>query len=290
MIFIKNINEYNNSKYADYYYLVLRSKYNDKPISETLKDKKIDGITSISDNEKIIDSFFDIRPLMLLLPKENTNNCNNLTKIIYTDINMLCDNSFYILRRLYDVDDTYPLDDLLYQAYQRLNRPKIKNKIVINMRNHINKSPQLHQILILVNKIKHGDDIELNNFSELVDYFYEKIKNSDIEYIFKNHFMKPIVDTDIFINNFNIKQVEYVLKYIIINFACLFENEGEVIINDSILNIPDGTIAIVKHARHYDTNLNIDLLKNIFGDKYVISVNNHKEAYIKIRNLDKIIS
>lgn len=291
MYIVKKVFEYNEVKYKDYYYLVLRSQYNKKRIEDILKDKVIDGITSISRSEKIINAFFDIRPLLLLLPKNETRKINNLHEVDYLDIDYLCNDNFKLLRRIYDVDETYNLSSLLYQVFQRLDvKNKNKNTYISNLYNHIIKNNQMKQILFLIKdvnlKISDDEYNEVTNFNELVNIYYKKILDiEDISYALENVRKPILVEEDLFRKNLTIEQVKYVTKYIILNFSTLFEKEGEVLVLDNKLKIPDSTIVFVKNSK-YD-NIKVDVLAEVF-DK-IIPIIHHKDTYIKIRNIDKIV-
>lgn len=302
---IKDYNQYINEFYAEnynkFYYLVLRSK---ESTIESLNDGKFVGLVGISDSEKIIDAFFDVRDILLVMPKKDTESINNksLKKINYSDIDDICDNNFAVFRRLYDVDETYSVNSLIYQARQRTNRvehmKKIKKPItpiILNMYNHIyNYKYDSYNVYreFIVFLDYYGTKVipeNASNFSELCETVFQNISD---ENLIKNTTYTNYNPQN-FISSFTKKVVEYVLKFIILNFMDSFKNEGEVLVMSDTFKIPQSSFLIVKrrkYEREYDYET---ALKEV--NKYPIywinkTDTSHKNAYHIIRNYNKIFN
>lgn len=96
---IYNFYEYKltTENYSKYYYLVLR--LNEKTF-ENLISGKFKNLKGISDNVEIINRFFDIRDILLIMDKKSVKELNDIEEVKYYDIDFLVKDSFKNLKRL----------------------------------------------------------------------------------------------------------------------------------------------------------------------------------------------
>ena len=275
MKYIK-INELYEEKYKKYYYLVVRiPDYKYDIESERVKEYEplifgglqkgvFTGLKGISDNIDILNAFFDIRDMLLVMPKDSVDNINNnLFKIDYFDVHKLCENDMFLLRRIYQENPDYKLSHLFSQIE---NRHSLFRDIKSNMFKVLKKHLSIHQlnkfykirkkaleidILYLIENTVYKvlDGIEINSFDELVDIFYTYYKTVDVDILIRN---MPYMsyqsgeELKLKIKSINRQMVSDSLRYIIVAFGCCFLSEGEILVNDKNFNIPNDTIIFLK--------------------------------------------
>jgi hypothetical protein len=281
---ITKLNEYSLTldNYDKYYYLALR--LDEKTISNLI-DGKFEGLKGISESTDIINCFFDIRDILLVMKKEDADNINNLEKVKYDDVEYLTKNNFEILKRLYDAK-LFKIGSLLYQGIRKIDYLKHRNST----------NPKLNKLYKLVN----------NKWKKLYDFDVMYVhKLNDIEYVKDyNDLLKrslEIINKDSTI--YTEEELDNILKLIILAFGDVFKHEGEIIIKDNIFNIPKKSVLFIKQ-QHKDSykydNINelinkytnelkkfyyVKILPYVKGD--IIS-NTHKSVFAYIRYLDKI--
>lgn len=278
----QRVNEYvlTSEKYNNYYYLVLRLN---EPTFKSLLDHKLDGLKAISDNIKIVNSYFDVRDILLVMPKTGVDEINNLIKVDYDDIEQLCANNLSILKRLYDVKDSHANNSLLYQAVQRISYIdrglKQYNQQVIKLYNKIRRHnwQKFKKFTDDIYKLK---DSVVINFDDLVDNYYNLLHDS-----------------------YTKDELREFLTLIILSFSHIFRNEGEMLVSDKTFIIPDGSYIFIKKQQpdSYDTqskeelmmqylpnlkkSYNVKLLPYIYN-KYIGDT--HKPVFAYIRYLDTL--
>jgi hypothetical protein len=98
---------------------------------KALHKGEFEGLQGISDNEKIINSFFDIRNLMLVMDKEKVKSMNIIDQVQYDSVEYLVDNNFQILSRLtgdYSRTGELNVGSLMYQGFRK-NEYKSKDEM-----------------------------------------------------------------------------------------------------------------------------------------------------------------
>lgn len=295
------INELYDTNYQKFYYLVLNGKEN---AIEGLKNREFKGLIGISDSEKIIEAYFDIRDILLVMPKVECDKLNNLLKIDYLDIDLLCNDNFKVYKRIYQVDDSYNIESLIYQAVQRKDRIsfKIGKKLsvtsqIVNMYKHIynyrfDKKNSYYDLLYLVNRYCHKIIPEqAENFKDLCEKVYNNLQDETIiNSLGTYHDYDPKkIDFSIF----NKKVIEYILKFILLNFVDGFKSEGEVLVTSDTFKIPDNSFLIVKKMdeRFNDYNWETEI-KNMKDEYPTYWINkgskSHINAYHIIRNYERV--
>lgn len=274
------INEYNLSteNYSKYYYLVLRLNEN---TLNNLYTGRLDGLNGISNSTNIINAFFDVRDILLVMDKKDVEELNFIEKINYDDIDALSKNNFKLLKRLYDVKDDYTIQSLLYQGFMKIKHGKDYKKLrsivfdkLSDLRYGLERN--IHKL---------GDDFSNNTYDEFIDKAYNKLKNA-LDFPFSKDDM------------------EKVFRLNILNFSELFKHEEEIMVNSSTFIIPPKSVIFIKEQNKYSykfeevNNLlsrHLDKLK----EKYYVKIlpykqshsaisDTHKQAFIYLRYLDKI--
>lgn len=274
------INEYNLSteNYSKYYYLVLRLNEN---TLNNLYTGRLDGLNGISNSTNIINAFFDVRDILLVMDKKDVEELNFIEKINYDDIDALSKNNFKLLKRLYDVKDDYTIQSLLYQGFMKIKHGKDYKKLrsivfdkLSDLRYGLERN--IHKL---------GDDFSNNTYDDFIDKAYNKLKNA-LDFPFSKDDM------------------EKVFRLNILNFSELFKHEEEIMVNSSTFIIPPKSVIFIKEQNKYSykfeevNNLlsrHLDKLK----EKYYVKIlpykqshsaisDTHKQAFIYLRYLDKI--
>jgi hypothetical protein len=279
------LNEYKLStdNYDKYYYLVLR--FNEDTLKNLLSGK-LNGLKGISDNTDIINGYFDIRDILLVMKKESVQSLNEIEKVRYDDLDYLTNDNMKVLRRLYQVDDDFPTDSLLYQGIRKTEYHKYTKDIDNNLNKLYRKiNGQLYYI-----------------FRELDQKDIHKIGNLK----FKNY--QELLDKSLIILNkenpkYKREELDTLLQYIILTFASFFKHEGEILIKNEEFIIPTDTFVFIKesHPESYTyKNQNEILEKYIIElkEKYTVKIlpyikggiinQTHKPVFSFIRYLDKI--
>lgn len=277
------LNEYvlSTEKYNDYYYLVLRLNEN---TLINLESMKFEGLKGISDNTNIINSFFDVRDILLVMKKQKVNQLNELKKIDYTNIDELCENNMALLKRLYHAADDYDIHSLLYQGMMKLS--------------YINRRPTNFddKIVKLYNKLNKYNYKDIRNFER--DLF--SVKGIKVE-----SFKDLVTKTSEILTNYDTQVIEDIISVCILAFASMFKNEGEIIVKNNTFNIPPDSILFFKtpskESYEYNEKLSlihkhlpvleklyyVKLLPYIYG-KYMPDT--HKPVFAYIRYIDKLYS
>jgi hypothetical protein len=270
--------------YSKYYYLVLR--FDEKTIQNLVKGK-FEGLKGISDSENIINHFFDIRDILLVMKKEAVESLNDLEPIKYDDIEYLSKDNLKILKRLYQIPNDYNNGSLLYQGIRKCEYYKygeFKNdNYLTTLSRKVNKYYSLfykfdrdysHDL----NEIKYAKD-----YNDLLEQTYNIINTKDENYT------KEIIDL--------------FLRYIILTFAALFKKEKEVLVKNEVFIIPEKSFLFIKNAypdsaTEYEHNLILDKYIDELKRRYIfkrlpyikgeIISNTHKPVFAFIRYLDKL--
>lgn len=281
------LNEYNLSteNYDKYYYLVL--KFNEDTLKNLLSGK-LKGLVGISDNTNIINGYFDIRDILLVMKKESVHALNNIEKVRYNDLEYLTNDNMKVLRRLYQVDDDYSTGSLLYQG---IRRTEYFNRVKKNVDNNLNKlyrrvNGQLYSLFKELDREIHKiGKLEFKNYQELLDKSLTILNNEKVKY--------------------KREELDVMLQFIILVFASVFENEGEVLIKNKEFIIPKDTFVFIKenHPESYTFNNQNEILKKYIvelKEKYTVKIlpyikgdiinQSHKPVFSFIRYIDKMIN
>lgn len=274
------INEYNLSteNYSKYYYLVLR--LNDNTLNN-LYTGKLDGLKGISNSTNIINAFFDVRDILLVMDRKDVEELNFIEKINYSDIDALSKNNFKLLKRLYGVKDDYTIQSLLYQGFMKIKHGKDYKKLrsivfdkLSDLRYGLERN--IHKL---------GDDFSNNTYDDFIDKAYNKLKNA-LDFPFSKDDM------------------EKVFRLNILNFSELFKHEEEIMVNSSTFIIPPKSVIFIKEQNKYsykfeEVNNLLSRYLDKLKEKYYVKIlpykhsdsaisNTHKQAFIYLRYLDKI--
>lgn len=283
------LNDYNLStdNYSKYYYLVL--KLNEDTLNN-LVSGKLKDLKGISDSIKILNSYFDIRDLLLVMKKEEVESINDIEKVIYDDVEYLTKDNFSVLDRLYNGGKTKDIHigSLLYQGIRKVFYFKHKE----STNNNINKLYRKYngknwKILYDFDRTyvhKLNDIKKIKDYNDLLDKTFVIINKLDSRYT------KEILDD--------------ILRLIILSFGDVFKHEGEILIKNKTFTIPKNSVLFIKEQHEssyiYSKNKDIiytylDKLKEKFSIKILPYKNDgsiisqtHKPAFAMIRYLDKM--
>lgn len=279
-----------DENYNKYYYLVLR--FNDNTF-ESLCDEKFEDLKGISDNPNIINSFFDIRDVLLIMDKKNSDELNKLIKVDYDDVEKLTKDNFKIMKRITNDSDDYSIHSIIYQGFRKHTYYKYtKNLIVGDKLNKLLKkidTEEYKKVFKYIDKNTHYIFDSIKNTITFDDFTYNVYNSLDkLDYKYS-----PII-------------VKNILEYIILTYALLFKKEGEIIVDSKYYHIPKNSTILIKkqHPDSYSFDEHKVILDKYFNnlkEKYNIKeieykkdINNqyisatHKSAFPIIRYLDKI--
>jgi hypothetical protein len=294
---ITSINEYNlkSENWEKYYYLVL--KLNGETIDNLLKGE-LKGLKGISDNVKIIDAFFDIRDILLIMNKDEVEKLNKIEKIDYDDVNLLTNNNFKVFKRMSGSENSH-IESIIYQGFRKLESfnsyKKYANDRLIKLYKLFYEG-KLRYLLNWMdnNSYKIIEKIgKVKNFKDFVNKIWKSVKE------------KIGADKDFATK----EQVSSCLELILLNYANMFKREGEILIRSRTFKIPENSTLLIKEPQQYDGFLDdgkFDFLKknkNKLKKKFKLKIlpklsdpNNpymgatHKQARPIVRYLDKIKS
>lgn len=285
-----------NENWSKYYYLVFRF---DERTLQGLSDGEFKGLNAISENIEIVNRFFDVRPMMLIMDKTKVEDLNEIEKFNYYDIDYLCKDNFKNFKRVLDYDDEYDIDYILYQSFRKadrflgelLSRNRSKNSHYIKLRKLISTSKYLELFGIL------------DGYSSSVLKRIKSVKNFDdfISQFYREMYGEKIWDKIRFTEYNDKKMIRNCFEFLIINHASLFEKEGEVLVKSDTFTIPEKSVLLIKDTLFSDdyhatsnkilmTQYN-DKLKEIYKLKLIKFNKNYKEylqTFALARYLDKI--
>lgn len=284
--------ELSTINYSKYYYLVLR--LTDDTL-KSLSTGELKGLQGISTSTSIINSWFDIRDLMLVMKREDVENCNKLTVVDYDDVDALVKDDLKLLRRLYDKCDNYGVGSLLYQGIRKTSYLNLKKN---NRHGYYITS---HKLAKLHKKVRWGmwkqydnfdrDTHSLNNLKNIKDY--NDLLNKTLKLLNKKS------------DRYTMDEIDSMLKYTILGFANCFKHEQEVIVKDKSFTIPNNSTLFIKEqypdSFTFEKNtplvdqyipilndrFNIKKLKFNHSKRGIIS-HTHKPTFGYIRYLDKM--
>lgn len=220
-------------KAPKWFYLVLRFE----KAWESLLKMEFNGVVGISDNPKIINSWFDVRDTLLIMDGEELLKLNpHIHKIDYKNPNQLVSNNFYLVNRLLQNKDLY-IYDVCQKIFSNSVRVKHKNAESHNMAHFLNEN--IYRLDDYVeNYINDGKVIK--NLWDFTNIIWDALPEV-IVYYNKNYSFRSLTKLE----DLGDKNVLYfVLQEGILELVKSFEKEGEWIIkkdkisNDRILNIP----------------------------------------------------
>jgi len=279
-----------DENYNKYYYLVL--KFNHITF-DSLCNGKFEKLKGISDNINIINSFFDIRDVLLIMDKKKTDELNTLVKVDYDDVETLSKDNFKIMKRLTNDIDDYSLNSIIYQGFRKHTYYKyIKN---------VSMGDKLYKL------IKKIDSVDYKKVFKYIDknthYIFDNINNIKTFEDFTNEVYNSLDNLDYKYNPIIVKNI---LEYIILTYALLFKHEGEILVNDEYFYVPENSTILIKtpeknsylfdeHKEILDKYINkLKKKYNLREIDYKYDINNkyisatHKSAFPIIRYLDKI--
>lgn len=270
--------------YSKYYYLVLR--FNEKTL-QNLVDGKLVGLKGISDSENIINQFFDIRDVLLVMKKEEVESINNLEPVNYDDVEYLSKDNLKVLKRLYQEPNDYNNGSLLYQGIRKCEYYKYGEFKNDNYLTSLNR--KVNKYYGLFHKLDRDYSHDLNEIKYAKDY------NDLLEQAF--NIINPKDE------NFTKEIIDLFLKYIILTFASLFKKEKEVLVKNEVFIIPEKSFLFIKHfhpdsGTQYDNEKIVEKYTDKLKKKYIlrrlpfirggIIPNTHKPVFAFIRYLDKL--
>lgn len=293
--------------YSKYYYLVLR--FDDRTLSGLAKGE-FAGLKGISDDIKIVNAFFDIRPMLLVMDKEKVDKINEIEKFDYFNIDFLVKDNFKNFKSILQYDDDYEISYILYQSFRKVFELFGEISSASRSENH-----QLIKLRRIIGSKKYQPLWKtLDHYSNSVFDKIKYVKDFDdfISQFNRNMYGEKIWDKLKFIE-WDKKMVRTCLEFLIINHASIFEHEGELLVKSETFKIPDGSILLIKEElfagdSEADINLNVnsnennirlmnkymDDLKNRLKFKIIpyakggIISSTHKSAFSFIRYLDKL--
>ena len=210
---------------------------------DSLSKQKLEGVVGISDNPKNVANWFELRDVMIIMDGKQTLELNDISKVEYDDPKLLVKDNFKIYKRLSD------------------SRSDNNHHVLSNIFTY------LYSYVIDKNLIKHGDEELSRFFSQLgnnVHRYADALENTHIK------------DFDDFVDKFievsknkhgvdlNKKPLDSVLWSVIKKAGKTFSDEHEWIVNNKVLNIPQGSTVIFKDRK---TGL-YDKMYQKFGHEY----------------------
>jgi hypothetical protein len=285
--------------YSKYFYLVLN--LTEKTLKSLYKGK-IDKLVGISDSEQIINAFFDIRDVLLVMDKDKVINLNEVENVDYDDVEYLVKDNFKKLSRItghYKYDDEIKIKTIIYQAFRK-HTYNSKSKGIINELYKLKKlikSSDYSKLFDYIDSNTHKIfNFKVSGFNDLVNKTLENLKN-------EIHKTRNFGSYEKLPTPIDENKVSNILKYLILSYASLFKDEGEWLIkNDSFIIPENSTILIKENSPNSYTNKEnmrminewLDELKTKYKIKFLPYVkggyvaNTYKKAFPIIRYLDKI--
>jgi len=275
-----------NENYIKYFYLVLKDE---EETFKSLVDGEFEGLQGISDSEKIINSFFDIRNLMLIMDKDKVKNLNEIEKVKYDDVDYLTKDTFKVMGRLTGniLEGKVNISHLLYQGFRK---------------HEYKKRSDMNDNLFKLDKMIHKSEY----------YYIFKYLDDNCYEIFEN--IKKVKDFNDLVNqthdsllkhdkDFPKYKIEKILEYLILSYAAIFKKEGEWLVMSKSFKVPENSIILIKstHPSSYKVKLMSEIKTKYLEtlkEKYKVKIlpyipgsiinNTHKQAFPIIRYLDKL--
>ena len=257
----------------DKFYLVLRDNIK---TFESLSQLEFKGLKGISDNPNIINSFFDIRPILLVMDGKEVLKLNkNLQKIDYENPHQLVSNNFEILSRLLGNDELLlrnifnvmkvKIGDLFFNNWKLRD----KNKELVSTVNFFEEHEyEVSNIIkkevkkgLIINNLWGFTNVVLNSYKQLKKENNIKTSKQSYKKINYNELYHMIIN--------NPRYTYYVLQEILLAIGSSWKDkEGEwVIKKDKIdkelyFKIPQNSTLYFKTSLNPDNASELEEIKN----------------------------
>ena len=265
------------SKYPNWFYLVLRdsrNSNNSKLTWESLSRIEFDGLRGISDNILISRAWFDIRPVMLVMPANKVIQFNNIDKIQYFNPDQLVENNFEKLIRIYGNekgDEEHNLTSTIIKLLQSISSISMNNVIGSKKRSRIYgtwhrdithvPTRDLMRVLnvptfyydfskYVYNEIK-SNNITINNIEDISNLIGKYIEENREE-LSKTEYNKPgrLSDLVSYYDKYGSRQFDKILNWATgVTGKIYNRREGEWIIEKGTnFIVPDGSYLFIKET------------------------------------------
>lgn len=297
MKYLKHVSEYileNNINNFDYFFLVTRDIFLDQ-----ITNRKLGNLQGISSSPEIINKWFDIRDIMIVMPKEETLRLNDIKEIKYFDYDLLTKDNFKVLRRLKSNKGDYAIESTIRELFKASTNQLNYHKNYFKQDKFIQKNPLRHDIMIFLKrrnfniadgiKQRINNGYHIDNYKDFLDITYDVILNDTKTETTSN---VPYGDTPFDVNKLNKEVLSKVLKSSLSYLGYVFSKESEWIVNNDIFTVPKNSKLVIKqdvgnYKDRFDTRgFEPERIEKIFN-KYpnlekeyeVILVDNRREAY-----------
>lgn len=283
----KNIIDENVSdeKTPEWFYLVLRDSRSgrnpgNQNVWKSLSTGKFKGLRGISDNPLISRAWFDVRPIMIVMPANKVLELNKgMEGIEYFNPDQLVRNNFEYLKRVFDnekivnQDEEYSITSTITKMFQNMSLigrynvigSKKKSRIfgtwtrepskkylggIIYSTNH----PSFYYGIgkYIYKQIKKGRNImNVHNIAEMIGEYIDQNRDNMTkkEYSYGNPLSSLVEEYD----KNGIKNIEKVLMWCLnVTGKVYSKHEGEWIVpKNSTFKVPDGSYLFIKETPNY---------------------------------------
>jgi len=296
------VNEDVNYDVPKWFYVVSKKDYLGK-----IGSMKLDGIQGISSSVDIINKWFDIRDVMIVMPGDELIKMNNLQQINYTDPDKLVSNNFKMIIRLKQLYNSETPEKIITHGILQNSTAQIENgSNYIKKHKFVEQQKDRYSLMTYLkrnswsiskyvyNQIKNG--YVINNMTDFNKVVYDGINSDYVEEETISNV--PYGRTPYAKKDIDYSQLEKILKSCVYYIGNVFKKESEWIIEDKILRVPRGSKLVIKHdvgnygKKRYDSpGLSSDKLEEVFNqypdlrrNYEVILVDNRDEAYDRFKN------
>jgi len=241
-----------------------------------LKKQELNGVTGISDTKEIVMSFLGVaRDTVLIMPAKETEKMNKLSRIMYDNPHYLLQDNMYALMRIWD------------------RTPRSMDGVIFNIFEYVVaywKESHNHEELVYpaqyfawwqaLANVYYEKAKKINNIDDLTKWAIKTTKNELVkEY---RHYAEEIA-------KLSYKEMRDSIWNGLLRVKKIYGSEGEWVIKDKILKIPNGsTLLVLKYPAStwkysimdFMTNLRAGKLKEFSKDLPDDEINDAYSDYI----------
>jgi hypothetical protein len=258
---------YENYPKPDWFYLVLKtSRYDDRPWKQLL-EMNFKGLQGISDSPDIINSWLDVRDVLLIMDAKKVMELNNIHPVYYHNSDQLVSNNLKILMRLVDNtrgDVEYNIRSTIIKICQYAdnihrhlgNRKRAKiygtwkqgsnKKIYSDLIGYIGDTHFYYMFSdYTTEEIKNG--YKVKNVGDLLKLVGKMIREKEDKLTeFRGKWFKDFKPFVEHYKKYGTKFIEKVFRWCITSLSRSFVNESEWIVKSPSFTIPEKSHLIIK--------------------------------------------
>lgn len=281
-----------------------------KPYLEKINSMKLEGVMGISSSPEIINRWFDIRDVMIVMPSDKLIEMNNLHPVYYYNPDQLVSNNFKLIIRLkQDYKSPGPEKTVvngilkntmnqmeMYGNYEKQYKFKDRQKERYALMKYLNRrSWEISEYVY--RKIEEGFIVKnMNDFNNIV---YSAIMSDTVREETGSNI--PYGEIPLSKKSIDKNLLMKVLKGCVYYLGNVFNDEAEWIVKDKTLKVPEGSKLVIKQdvgnyaKKKYDNRgITPEELEEIFNElpglkkNYeVILVDNKDIAYEMFKDVNK---